>query len=93
MKRAPPAPVSAARPTVAFRFKAEIERAASQGAALDDMTLLLTLGDIQQLKRDRTLPVADISFLGGTMTYLGVKVLKGDSLSVLRLKVADGVPA
>jgi len=85
-------PISAARPSVALRFKAEIERAASQGVDRDDLTLHLTLRDIDQLKRDRTLPIADISFAGGTMKYLGVKVLKGDALlSVLQQRVTDGV--
>ena len=85
-------PTSAARPTVAVRFKTEIERAASQGVALDDLTLHLTLRDFDQLKRDRTLPIADISFAGGTMKYLGVKILKGDApLSVLHQRVTDGV--
>lgn len=75
----------AARPSVAARFRAEIERALEQGLSLDELALHLTLGDVEQLKRDRGVPVADISFAGGTMTYLGVKVSKGDvPLSVLR---------
>jgi hypothetical protein len=87
-----PIHANAARPTVAIRFRAEIEQAAAQGVALADMTLHLTLGDVEQLKRDRTLPVADISFAGGTMTYLGVTIVKGDvSGSVLRLRAEDGV--
>lgn len=85
-------PVSPARPTVALRFRTEIEQAASQGVALDDMTLHLTLRDIEQLKRDRTLAITDISFAGGTMKYLGVKILKGDlPLSALRLRASDAV--
>lgn len=89
MKRPPISPV---RTTVAVRFRTEIEQAASEGVAFDDMTLHLTLGDVEQLKRDRTLPVADISFAGGTMRYLGVKIQKGDTpLSVLRRRVTDGV--
>jgi len=80
----------AARPTVALRFKAEIEQAAASGVDLDNMTLHLTLGDVELLKRDRTVAIRDISFNGGTMTYLGVKVLKGDTpLSVLRRRVED----
>ena len=55
------------------------ERAASEGVALGDLALHLTLGDVELLKRDRSLPVADISFDGGTMRYLGVKVVKGDT--------------
>jgi len=85
-------PISAPRPTVAVRFKVEIERAASQGVDRDDLTLHLTLRDIDQLKRDRTLPIADISFAGGTMKYLGVKIMKGDApLGVLHQRVADEV--
>ena len=85
-------PISSARPTVAVRFKTEIEGAKSEGVALDDLTLHLTLRDIDQLKRDRTLPIADISFAGGTMTYLGVKILKGDApLSVLRRRKAEEI--
>jgi hypothetical protein len=68
----PPAP----RPTVAVRFRSEIELAASEGVAID--ALALTLGDVELLKRDRALAVADISFAGGIMKYLGVKVVKGD---------------
>ena len=87
-----PIHANAARPTVAIRFRAEIEQAVAQGVALADMALHLTLGDVEQLKRDRTLSIADISFAGGTMTYLGVTILKGDvPLSVLRLRTADGV--
>lgn len=85
------APASTGRATVAVRFRTEIERAASQGVALKDMALHLTLRDIDQLKRDRTVPLADISFASG-MTYLGVTVLKADaSDSVLRQRIADGV--
>jgi hypothetical protein len=86
-----PVQAGTARPSVAVRFRAEIERAAMQGVALEDMTLHLTLGDVAQLKRDRAIPLADISFAGGTMTYLGVRILKGDAApSVLRLRAPQG---
>ncbi len=85
----PPAP-PARRPTVAVRFKAEIEQAYAEGVAIDEIALHLTLGDVELLKRDRSLPVADISFNGGAMRYLGVKVVKGDvDASVLRRLVAE----
>jgi hypothetical protein len=85
-------PTTAPRASVALRFKTEIERAESDGVSLEDMALHLTLGDVEQLKRDRAVPVPDISFTGGIMKYLGVKVLKGDvPLSVLRRPVADNV--
>jgi hypothetical protein len=61
----------------AVHFRAEIEKAEAEGVARADMTLRLTLNDVNQLRRDRTLPVADISFAGGEMRYLGVKVEQG----------------
>jgi hypothetical protein len=86
MKQAPPV----IRPTVAARFRAEIDKAGAEGLDLGDLALHLTLGDVEQLKRDRSLPVADISFTGGTMRYLGVKVVKGDTpASELRRLVAE----
>jgi len=88
MKR--PAPL-ATRPSVALRFKAEIELAEADGVAADELALHLTPGDAEQLKRDRNVPVADISFAGGRMTYLGVAVVKGETPpSALRRRDADG---
>ena len=71
MKKPPP-PVPARD-----RLRREIEQAVAAGHALDDMTLKLSLNDVAHLKRDRTLPVADITFTGGVMRYLGVKVDQG----------------
>ena len=66
-RRGPPAPV----------FRSQIEAAEAEGVHRDDMTLRLTLSDVTALKRDRDLPVADISFAGGVMRYLGVKIEQG----------------
>ena len=41
------------------------------------MTLKLSLNDVAHLKRDRTLAVSDITFTGGVMRFLGVKVEQG----------------
>jgi len=91
MKQSQPTP-PVPRPTVALRFRSEIERAALEGVLLHDLALHLTLGDVEQLKRDRAVAVSDISFTGGNMTYLGVKVVKGDTpQSVLRRQVAAAV--
>jgi hypothetical protein len=80
-----PKPASTVRATVARRFRAEIEQAILEGVAVGDLALHLTLGDVEQLKADKTIAVADISFAGGVMTYLGVKIVKGAaSPSVLR---------
>lgn len=74
--------MSAQRPaprleSVAIHFRAEIDRAEAQGVSRDDMVLHLTLRDMSQLKRDPSLALADISFAGGVMKYLGVKVVDG----------------
>ena len=66
-RRGPPGPV----------FRKEIEAAEADGVHRNDMTLRLTLSDVTALKRDRDLPVADISFTGGVMRYLGVKIEQG----------------
>ena len=78
------------RPTVAARFKTEIERASAEGVDPDEMALHLTLGDTELLKRDRTVPVADISFAGGTMRFLGVRVVKGNVPTSILQRVGAG---
>lgn len=76
----PPKPTP--RPGPNFRrsaevFRAAIEKATQEGYGIDDMLLRLTLGDASELKRDRTLALEDISFKGGVMRFLGVKVAPG----------------
>jgi hypothetical protein len=66
-----------ARVSPAIRFRADIEQALSDGLDLGDLTLRLTLNDVSLLKRDRSLAVADISFAGGAMRFLGVKIEEG----------------
>ena len=61
----------------AAHFKRQIEAAEADGALRDDMTLKLSLNDVAHLKRDRTLAVSDITFTGGVMRFLGVKVEQG----------------
>jgi hypothetical protein len=63
--------------TVGARFRQEIEHAEARGIARADMTLRLTLGDVNKLQRDRSLPVADISFADGVMRFLGVAIDQG----------------
>jgi len=78
-----PAPALRRAPAAVY-FRAEIEKAEAAGAAREDMTLHLTLNDVNQLRRDATLPVADLSFAGGVMRFLGVRVEQGGvSTSVL----------
>lgn len=70
---------SAPRPAgpPAPRFRSQIDAAIADGVDLGDMTLRLTLNDLTALKRDRSVPVADISFRDGVMRFLGVKVEQG----------------
>ena len=73
-----PRPVGAApRLSPATLFRREIEAAVAEGVALDAMTLRLTLGDVNKIRRDRELAVSDVSFTGGVMRFLGVKVAPG----------------
>ncbi len=65
------------RAPVAIRFRSEIEKAEAEGVARKAMTLALTQKDVSELKRDRSVPLTDISFLGGEMTFLGVSVVQG----------------
>jgi hypothetical protein len=73
------AQTSAPRPAgpPAQRFRTQIDAAIADGIDLSDMTLRLTLTDLTKLKRDRSVPTADISFRDGVMRYLGVKVEHG----------------
>lgn len=66
---------SAAESVAAFR--GAIAQALEDGVASDDMTLRLTLGDAANLRKDRSIPIADISFVGGEMRLLGVRVISG----------------
>ncbi|MFC3077087.1 hypothetical protein ACFODL_03180 [Phenylobacterium terrae] len=71
------APAPRKRGTVAAHFREAIGKALEEGAGQDDMTLRLTLSDFSELKRDGSVAVEDISFKGGEMRYLGVKVTGG----------------
>jgi hypothetical protein len=72
-------PTSASKPPRSpdVRFRPQIAAALAEGASSDDMILRLTLNDASRLSRDRDIPVADISFTGGVMRYLGIRVEKG----------------
>lgn len=72
---------SSARPvrrgSPAASFRTQIEKAEAEGCSRADMTLRLTLGDASLLKRDPAVPVTDIGFAGGAMSYLGVAIEEG----------------
>ncbi|MBW8814356.1 MAG: hypothetical protein JF588_13090 [Caulobacterales bacterium] len=75
MAKPPPAPRPPGSPD--SRFRTQIEAALAEGVAREDMTLRLTLRDATLLSRDPATPVADISYAGGAMRFLGVKIEKG----------------
>ena len=54
-----------------------IEQAEADGVKRKNMTLRMTLRDVSELKRDPKVPMADISYRDGEMTYLGVAVDQG----------------
>jgi hypothetical protein len=58
----------------ALIFRDAIERAEADGVARKAMTLRLTRGDANLLKRDPNVAVADISFAEEGMRFLGVIV-------------------
>ena len=71
--------------STAIGLRREIEKAEADGVAKEDMILELTLQDVSNLKRDRTLAVTDIGFASGVMNFLGVKIVQGGyNTSVLR---------
>ena len=83
MAKPPPPPRSKGSPD--SRFRGQIEAALSEGVAPQDLTLRLTLRDAMLMARDPETPVADISFTGGVMRFLGILVEKGGvSESVLQ---------
>jgi hypothetical protein len=75
----PPKPLPAPKPrkSVADHFRAEIDKAVTDGAKRRYMTLRLTLGDEADLRRDRKVALTDIRFADGVMHYLDVKIVAG----------------
>ena len=66
------------------KLRAAIEQAEADGVAKDDMVLRLTLRDESDLKRDRSIPLEEIRYADGVMTFLGVKVeTSGVTTSIL----------
>jgi len=88
MARLPPArPVRHTSPE--SRFRGPIQEALASGVAVEDMRLRLTLHDANLLARDRSIPVSDISYTGGTMRFLGVRIEQGGvAVSVLETGAA-----
>lgn len=59
------------------RLRSLILAAEQEGVAPGDLVLRLTLGDVYELKRDRSVAIEEISFVGGVMRFLGVQVEEG----------------
>lgn len=74
-----PAPAATKTPPLlrSADFRQAIVKAQAEGAGADDLILRLTLRDESELKRDPTVKVDEISFAGGVMRFLGVKVVAG----------------
>ena len=65
------------RGSLATKFCGEIEAALLAGVDVEAMTLRLTLRDASNIRRDGEIPVQDLSFTGGEMRLLQVKVVAG----------------
>lgn len=71
-------------PSPAVLFGGRIQAALGDGAVADSLVLRLTLNDGRRLRRDDTVPLDQISYLGGQMHFLGVRVVEGGvTVSVL----------
>jgi hypothetical protein len=55
-------------------LRAQIEAAIAEGLTTEDLTLCLTHRDRMMLSRDPATPLADVSYVGGIMRFLGVRV-------------------
>ena len=77
MARSPTSPAGKPTGSPDRRFRDQIETAVAEGVAREDMILHLTLRDVSLLSRDPAVPVTDISFTGGVMRFLGVRIEKG----------------
>lgn len=58
-------------------FRAAIDRAVADGLDRDAMVLRLTLRDESDLKRSTGVALDEISYEGGAMRFLGVRVVAG----------------
>ena len=79
------------RGSLATKFCGEIEAAVEAGVARDAMTLRLTLRDASNIRRDGEIPVQDLSFTGGEMRLLKVKVVTG-GVDVSKLDLGQTAP-
>ena len=83
--------VAVARGPRAIDFRKAIEQAEQEGATREELVLRLTLSDSANLKRDRSVPLEDISFGGGNMRFMGVRVATG-GVTVSILEAAGDEP-
>ncbi|MFL5294958.1 MAG: hypothetical protein ACJ798_01120 [Phenylobacterium sp.] len=82
------------RVSAAEMARGAIEKAEQDGIDRGQMILRMTLRDASELKRDPSVALADISFGGGAMRYLGVRVEQGGvTLSTLDRGDGEAPPA
>jgi hypothetical protein len=77
------------RGSAAEEARLAIEQAEADGVAREAMTLRMTLRDASELKRDRKVPMADISYGPDGMRYLGVLVDQGGGVTQSGLDRGD----
>ena len=86
----PMAPPGARAPTIA-ELRSAIDRAEAGGVDRHDMILRLTLRDESTIKRSPSVSLEEVSFAGGEMRFMGVKVVAGAvAISFLESPAAPG---
>jgi hypothetical protein len=77
LKRLVPAAAAVPARIRPAEFRHAIAAAEADGVAREAMVLRLTLRDDAELKRDPAVAMDEISFVGGEMRFLGVRVVAG----------------
>ncbi|MFO1015639.1 MAG: hypothetical protein U1E50_17940 [Caulobacteraceae bacterium] len=80
-------------PRNAVEFADLVQAAIADGEAPDGLALALTLRDESEMKRNRAIGLSDISFAGGQMRFLGVRVLRSPGLQSALLRGEDAAEA
>lgn len=75
-------------------LRAAIRRGEDDGVQPADMLLRLTLRDVSLIKRSPSVGVDEVSFAGGDMRFLGVRIVQGPyAISALEAPALPEEPA
>lgn len=75
-------------------LRVAIQRGEDDGVMRQDMLLRLTLRDVSLIKRSPSVKTDEVSFVGGDMRFLGVKIVQGPyAISALEAPALPEEPA